>query len=198
MFRRDPMRSCSTPVELPERLSPKWKSAPGGELTPPVIVGDSVFLASVDNCQVYCLNSADGKLKWRFAADGPVNAPPTYCRGQLVFGTRAGTLYALTSDEGELIWSFRAGPSRVRIVAFGRLESPWPLNGSPLVLDGDVYCVAGRSMSLRLRHLPLQARSADRRTATGDQPFGQIPIQREKPSAISWPTCLSATARTST
>jgi hypothetical protein len=31
---------------------------------------------------------------------------------------------------------------------FGRLESPWPVNGSVLVQDGNVYCVAGRSMHL--------------------------------------------------
>jgi hypothetical protein len=94
------------------------------------------------------VDAASGRLQWRFAADGPINAPPTYSQGRLVFGTRAGTLYVLTAAEGKLVWSFRTGPARVHISAFGRLESPWPLAGSPLVLDGRVFCVAGRSMSL--------------------------------------------------
>ncbi|MGM0490929.1 MAG: PQQ-binding-like beta-propeller repeat protein [Planctomycetota bacterium] len=148
MFRHDPMRSCGAPVRLPKKLAPKWTSAPGGQLTPPVIVGDQVFLASRDTCQLYGLNAANGELEWQFAADGPINAPPTFSEGCLVFGSRAGTLYAVTADEGQLMWRLRAGPARVRVSAFGRLESPWPLNGSPLVMDGNVYCVAGRSMSL--------------------------------------------------
>jgi hypothetical protein len=148
VFRHDPARSCSTPVVLPERLSPEWTFAPGGTLTAPVVVGDHVFLASRDGAQVYCVDADSGRLEWRFATDGPVNAPPTYSQGRLVFGTRAGTLYVLTAAEGERVWSFRTGPARVHIAAFGRLESPWPLGGSPLVVDGNVFCVAGRSMSL--------------------------------------------------
>ncbi len=148
MFRRDPARSCSTPVKLPDELSQKWKVSPGGELTPPVIVGENVFLASGDGCQVYCLDAADGGTRWRFAADGPINAPPTYYKGRLFFGTRTGTLYTITADRGKLIWKFRIGPARVYISALGRLESPWPLNGGPLVMDGKVFCAAGRSMSL--------------------------------------------------
>lgn len=148
MFRHDPMRSCGAAVQLPEKLAPKWSSAPGRELTPPVIVDDRVFVASAKACQVYCLSANSGELQWEFAADGPINAPPTFSQGRLVFGSRAGTLYAVTADEGRLVWRLRTGPARVHISAFGRLESPWPLNGSPLVMDGKVYCVAGRSMSL--------------------------------------------------
>jgi len=148
MFRHDPARSCSAPVELPESLAPRWTCPLGATPTAPVVVKDNVFVASPDTAQVVCVDALSGRLKWRFATDGPVNAPPTYARGRLVFGTRAGTLYVLTAEDGKLAWSFKAGPARVLLSAFGRLESPWPLNGSPIVLDGKIYCVAGRSMSL--------------------------------------------------
>ncbi len=148
MFRRDPARSGGTPAALPEKLSVKWTASPGGDLTAPIVVGDRMFTASPTDGMVCCLDAADGKRRWLFAADGPVTAPPTYREGRLVFGTRAGTLYAITAGEGTLIWRFGTGPDRVHIAAFGRLESPWPLNGSPIVMDGTVYCAAGRSMSL--------------------------------------------------
>jgi len=148
MFRHDPARSCATPAELPDTLSLKWKTPLGGAITAPVIAGDSVYVASGDTCRVCCLAAGDGKVTWQFPADGPINAPPTFHKGRLVFGTRAGTLYAITADRGKLIWSVKTGPARVHITAFGRLESPWPLNGSPIVADGCIYCLAGRSMSL--------------------------------------------------
>jgi len=148
MFRHDPMRSGCVPIELPDRLVRQWEAAPGGDLTPPVIVAGKVYVASPDRNQVVCLDARTGKPVWRFIADGPVNSPPTWHRGRLVFGTRAGSLYALTAEDGRMIWRFRAAPAPALLVAFGRLESPWPLDGSPLVMDGNVYCVAGRSMHL--------------------------------------------------
>ncbi|GAG36747.1 unnamed protein product, partial [marine sediment metagenome] len=41
-----------------------------------------------------------------------------------------------------------AAPDESRIVAFGQLESPWPVHGSVLVLDGRAYFTAGRSAHL--------------------------------------------------
>jgi outer membrane protein assembly factor BamB len=148
MFRRDAARSCGTSAALPERLSSAWTAEPAGTPTPPVMVGDRVYVGSPDAASVYCLDAADGRVLWRFGVDGPLNAPPTYYRGRLVLGTRTGTLYALRAADGELAWSFGLGPARACISAFGRLESPWPLGGSPLVRDGKVFCVAGRSTSL--------------------------------------------------
>ena len=147
-FRRDESRSCYLPANLPDRLSRRWKTTLGGELTPPVVVGDRVFVASPEQNQVYCLDARSGSIRWRFIADGSVNTPPTYHKGRLVFGTRSGSLYSVTADDGQLVWRLRAAPGDSRLVAFGHVESPWPLNGSSLVLDGNIYCVAGRSMHL--------------------------------------------------
>ena len=147
-FRGDSMRSCYTAADMSDSMSQRWQMSLGGELTPPVVVGQSVFVASPEREQVYCLDAANGEMRWRFVADGSVNTPPSYHKGMVVFGTRSGSLYCVTADEGELAWRLRVAPSDAHLVAFGHVESPWPLNGSPLVMDGKIYCVAGRSMHL--------------------------------------------------
>jgi len=47
-----------------------------------------------------------------------------------------------------MVWRFRAAPEDKRTVAFGQLESVWPVVGSVSVVDSTLYCVAGRSSYL--------------------------------------------------
>jgi len=148
VFKHDGKRSNRTAAEIPADLSVKWKKTIGGKLTAPIIADGKVFLQAKDRCILYCLDAASGEIKWRFITDGPVDSPPSFDRGRLFFGTGAGTVCALSAGDGKLIWRFRVAPADIRLMAFGRLESPWPVNGSVLVIDNKVYCVAGRSMHL--------------------------------------------------
>jgi outer membrane protein assembly factor BamB len=66
----------------------------------------------------------------------------------VLFGCRDGWVYCLRATDGELRWRFRAAPEDRRIVAFGQVESPWPVPGSVLLLDGVAYVAAGRSSFL--------------------------------------------------
>jgi hypothetical protein len=50
--------------------------------------------------------------------------------------------------DGTLCWRTRAAPDERRVVAYGRLESTWPVSGSVLVENGMVYAAAGRSSFL--------------------------------------------------
>jgi outer membrane protein assembly factor BamB len=43
-----------------------------------------------------------------------------------------------------LAWRFQAAPDERRIVAYGQLESPWPVVGGVLVYDGLAYFAVGR------------------------------------------------------
>jgi len=148
VFKHDNRRSNHVATDVPAELSPHWAKPVGGQLTPPVVVGNRVFAASPESHRLYCLDAATGETRWQITTDGALDTPPTYSKGQLLFGTRSGFVCAVDADDGQLIWRFRAALSDARLVAFGRLESPWPVNGSVLVMDNCVYCVAGRSMHL--------------------------------------------------
>src|SRR5690606_8594497 len=52
--------------------------------------------------------------------------------------------YCLRADDGELVWRYCAAPRDQRIVAFGQLESKWPVVGGVLVYDGVAYFGVGR------------------------------------------------------
>jgi len=52
-----------------------------------------VFAADVDGHAVYAMNAADGKIAWRFSAEGRVDSPPTYYQGLVLFGSRDGAAY---------------------------------------------------------------------------------------------------------
>jgi hypothetical protein len=93
---------------------------------------------------VVALDPATGKERWRSTVDGRIDSSPTVRGGLVYAGTRTGWVYALSRETGGLAWRFFAAPRRERIVAFGQLESPWPVHGSVLVDAEGVWIVAGR------------------------------------------------------
>ena len=147
-FKHDNMRGNCTSTAIPAAVSPHWTCKIGGDLTAPTVAAGRVFVAAQDAAQLYGLDAKSGDVRWQITTDGSVDSPPTYHKGKLVFGTRGGFVCALRADDGKPIWRFQAAPSDVQLTAFGRLESPWPVNGSPVILNDKVYCVAGRSMNL--------------------------------------------------
>ena len=147
-YRRDAVRSGSTPTPVPAYLAPAWQTKVGGKLTAPVIAGGRLFVAATENHEVLALDATSGVLLWRFVAGGRVDSPPTIHAARVLFGCADGWVYCLNSSDGRLVWRFRAAPWDERIVAYGQLESPWPVPGSVLVQDGVVFCAAGRSSYL--------------------------------------------------
>ncbi len=147
-YRHDPARSGATEatVELP--LSDQWRAELPGRLTAPVVAGGQVYVASQDTHTVYALNADTGDTAWTFTAGGRVDSPPSVHRARVIFGAADGRVYCLRASDGVLIWRFAAAPQDMRLVSYGRLESVWPVHGSVLVRDGNVYCVAGRSTML--------------------------------------------------
>ncbi|MHC5055329.1 MAG: outer membrane protein assembly factor BamB family protein [Planctomycetota bacterium] len=151
-YKHDNLRSNRARAEVPARAPAgdalSWTREVAPSVTAPVVAYGAVYVGSPDGNAVCRLDAQSGEVAWRFVADGPVDTPPTYHGGKVLFGTRAGSVYALAAADGNLLWRFRAAPTDARLTAFGRLESPWPVNGSVLVMDGRAYCVAGRSMNL--------------------------------------------------
>ncbi|MBT3199486.1 MAG: PQQ-binding-like beta-propeller repeat protein [Phycisphaerales bacterium] len=146
-YRHDPARSGRASCPGPASLKPAWSvKLPGaGRLTPPVIAGGIVYVASVDTHQIMALKASDGSVVWKFTAGGRIDSPPTITGGLCVFGSRDGYVYCLRAGDGALAWRFLAAPTDRRFGAFGQVESVWPVHGSLLVRDGVVYAAAGRS-----------------------------------------------------
>ncbi|NQU25840.1 MAG: PQQ-binding-like beta-propeller repeat protein [Candidatus Nealsonbacteria bacterium] len=161
-YRHDAWRSGSTTATVPADLKVRWTAELGtrpqgpiaddwrhnpfvlGPVTPPVIAGGKVFVAWGDAHQIVALDAASGKTCWTFTANGRIDSAPTLHGGMCLFGTKSGWVYGLRADDGRLVWRLRAAPVDERIVAYGQLESPWPVPGSVLVVDGVAFFAAGR------------------------------------------------------
>ncbi len=147
-FRSDASRSGASATALGTGPEQRWRVTPGRRVSPPVAAGGRVFVSLVDEHQVACLDSKDGRTWWTFTAGARIDSPPTVERGAVLFGSSDGWIYCVRADDGALAWRFRAAPEDCRIGAFGQLESPWPVSGSVLVREGLAYAVAGRSSHL--------------------------------------------------
>jgi len=145
-YRADARRSGSNRnANVSRQLQEKWGFTIGGKLTQPTIAAGKVFAAAVDRHTVYAFDAASGEELWRFIAGGRVDSSPTYRDGLLLFGANDGHVYCLNASDGQLAWRFMAAPNERRIVAFGQVESPWPVHGTVLVMNSLAYVAAGRS-----------------------------------------------------
>ena len=147
-FRYDNQRNGATVTRIPDTLKPLWQSHVGRKVSPPTVVGGSVFVALVDQHQVACVDANTGHLRWEFTTGARVDSQPTYYQGTILVGSTDGCVYCLRGNDGQLVWRFQAAPAKRLIGAFGQLESAWPVHGSVLVQDGTVYFVAGRTSQL--------------------------------------------------
>jgi len=125
-------------------LTGEWKHNSGGQLTSPVIAGPLIFLAAVDQQQVLACDRQTGKVQWQFTARARIDCPPTIAEQFCLFGSRDGWVYCLRSADGQLVWKNRVAPQDKRILAYGQLESIWPVHGGILVHNGQVFCLTGR------------------------------------------------------
>lgn len=144
-YRGDSLRSGVACTVVPSELKPSWQAQIGGRLTQPVISQGKVVVASVDEGIVYAIDEVSGELLWRRLASGRIDSPPTIFENLVLFGGADGRVTCLRLGDGELVWRFNAAPTDIRTVAFDRLESPWPVHGSVLALNGTIFASAGRS-----------------------------------------------------
>ncbi|MHC4198772.1 MAG: outer membrane protein assembly factor BamB family protein [Planctomycetota bacterium] len=115
-----------------------------GPVTPVSVAEGVAVFALVDRQQIVSVDPGNGKERWRATVDGRVDTSPTISGGLVYAGTRNGWVYALNRESGKLVWRFFAAPRREMMLAFGQLESRWPLHGSILVDGGGVWAIAGR------------------------------------------------------
>ncbi|MEQ1860986.1 MAG: PQQ-binding-like beta-propeller repeat protein [Chthoniobacteraceae bacterium] len=123
-----------------------WRENPiiKGPLSAPTIANGLVYVARPNAHEVIAVETDTGKVRWRFTANGRVDTPPAIHRGLCLFGSAAGSVYALRADTGAQVWRLQAAPTNERIVAYGQVESPWPVPGAVLIIDDVAYFAAGR------------------------------------------------------
>ncbi|UCD50806.1 MAG: PQQ-binding-like beta-propeller repeat protein, partial [Phycisphaerales bacterium] len=160
-YRHDNARSGYTPALIGPEPKPKWNSPLGGRLSSVVVAEGRLLVVQIDTHTVHALSAESGRKMWSYTAGGRIDSPPTISRGLALFGCSNGWVYCLRTLNGALVWRFRAAPEDRRIVAYGQLESAWPVPGSVLVRDGVAYCAAGRSSYLdgSIRLLRLEAKT---------------------------------------
>jgi outer membrane protein assembly factor BamB len=158
-YRADAGRSGYVKTTVPADLKIAWETDLGGRLSSLVAADGKVFVASIDTHRIHALDARSGKSLWHYTTGGRIDSPPTIWRGRVLLGSADGHVYCLRVADGELIWRFRAAPVDRRMGAFEQIESVWPVHGSVLVRDGELWCVAGRSMFVDggLRLLRLEA-----------------------------------------
>ena len=147
-YRHDARRSGRAGCDLPVDLHKLWEHSFHSAVSQPVVAYGRLLLAEEDAHTVCCLDADSGKVQWEYTAGARIDSAPTLYRGLVLFGSADGWVYCLRAADGELAWRFLAAPGQRRIVAFGQLESAWPVHGSVLVQNGVAYCTAGRSSFL--------------------------------------------------
>jgi outer membrane protein assembly factor BamB len=148
MYRHDVTRSGAASTTLASSVKKRWSATIGGRLTQPVVVGQTVFVASTDSHTVHALSDDDGKELWSFTAGGRIDSSPAIYRGSVIFGSSDGWVYSLRAADGKLAWRFRAAPQERQVGVFGQLESVWPVHGAALVQNDMIHVTAGRSTYL--------------------------------------------------
>ena len=147
-YRHDISRSGHARTKITTDLKQTWKTPIGGDLTALVVGEGKVFIAQKDRNTIHALDAVTGASVWAYTAGGTIDSPPSIQAGFVYFGSADGCVYRLLANDGTLSWRTRAAPDERRVVAYGRLESAWPVHGSVLVEGVIVYAAAGRSSFL--------------------------------------------------
>ncbi len=148
IYRHDNRRSGNSAITVSDQVDKKWATTIGGKLTQAIAVGQSLYLASINQYTVYSLSQEDGSIQWKFTANARVDSAPSYYKGMIIFGSADGWLYTVDANTGELAWKFRAAPSARLVNVYGRTESLWPVHGSVVVQNDKICITAGRSTYL--------------------------------------------------
>jgi len=147
-YRHDATRSGFVKTAVAVEITPTWQTDLRAKLSTVVVADGRLFVASIDTHTVHALDAAGGKPLWQFTAGGRIDSPPTIHNGCAIFGSADGYVYCVRASDGVLAWRYLAAPANRRHVAYGQVESVWPVHGSVLVRENEVYCIAGRSMFL--------------------------------------------------
>jgi len=147
-FRHDGARSGATSAAVDGTLTIAWQQETARLPTAPTAAAGLLFFGDQKGSGVTALKQNTGAIAWQFLTGGPVDSPPTYHKGTVIFGASDGRVYCLKAATGELVWQFLAARATRQMCALGKFESANPVHGAVIIKDDTVYCTAGRSSFL--------------------------------------------------
>ena len=77
-------------------------------LSSPAVARGVVYVGSGD-CNVYALDAASGRLRWKFRTGNVVHASPAVANGTVYVGSWDSYFYALDAASGAVRWKFKTG-----------------------------------------------------------------------------------------
>jgi serine/threonine protein kinase len=111
-------------IQSQSGIKPLWSFQCEDELRgAPLYYAGSIYIGSYDH-NVYSINAADGKLKWKFATDGGVVTRPAVFDDNIFIGSEDKRLHVISSRTGKIVWTYYTE---------GRVHS------SPRVAEGHVF-----------------------------------------------------------
>ncbi len=123
---------------------PAWTGYAKQE-TEPLQVGDLTLTSVVHEHRLTATRG--GQTVWNFVADSRITGDPKTDGSLVYFGSHDGYVYALNANDGSIAWKFLAAPEDSRMIAYGQVESLWPVFGVVLH-EGKLYATCGRLASL--------------------------------------------------
>jgi len=106
-----------------------WRLRGPASESSPLVLGHTMYFGSWDH-NLYALNLATHKVRWKFLADGELNSSPAYAGGTIYIGSHEGTIYAVDASTGKERWSAHS---------FSRFGSREEFYATPAVAYGRVY-----------------------------------------------------------
>lgn len=108
-----------------------------------VHAGGLTLWATTADEAVYGVDSATGRLRWRFFTQGPIRVAPQVADGRVYVGSDDGLVYCLNLATGVLLWKTRAIEDRSKAVGQNRPISAWPIRTGVVYDAGQLYLAAG-------------------------------------------------------
>ena len=106
VFRGDAALTGTADDPLPANLQPAWTFEAGAGIESTAAVVDGVvYVGSLDE-NLYALDLATGKERFRFQAKGEVKSSPSVRDGVVYFGDEGGFFHAVDAKTGKALWSF--------------------------------------------------------------------------------------------
>ena len=120
-----------------------WSYGPGGSFAQKPLIHDGVVYVGCMDQNVYALDARDGKLIWKFGANGGfwVSSPVLF-EDTVIIGSFDHNMYAIDIHSGEMRWKF---PTRAEILTSVCVYEGKVYFGS---IDQVVYCLDVRSGEL--------------------------------------------------